>query len=84
MVAVNLHAEFRIKASHLVSVMQTDLKNCPQCHGPLIEIDHYGLRLIGCLECNRWGFPDDEQLLMELAEEDVDALRKRGRQARAG
>jgi hypothetical protein len=23
---------------------------------PLIEIDHYGRRLIGCIKCNRWGW----------------------------
>ena len=28
--------------------MEDDLKHCAQCHGPLIEIDHYGERLIGC------------------------------------
>jgi uncharacterized Zn finger protein (UPF0148 family) len=26
---------------------------CPHCHRPLIEIDHYGEQLIGCIECNR-------------------------------
>jgi len=39
-----------------MSVMQTDLKYCSECHGPLIEIDYYGLRLIGCIECNCWGW----------------------------
>jgi hypothetical protein len=29
------------------------MKHCPNCHRPLIEIDHYGERLIGCIECNR-------------------------------
>jgi hypothetical protein len=27
----------------------------PHCHEPLIEIDHYGERLIDCIECGRWG-----------------------------
>jgi protein-arginine kinase activator protein McsA len=27
---------------------------CPSCHRTLIEIDHYGERLVGCIECNRW------------------------------
>jgi uncharacterized Zn finger protein (UPF0148 family) len=35
-----------------MSVLQTDLKDCPQCHAPLIEIDHFGERLVGCMECN--------------------------------
>src|SRR4030095_15679997 len=76
----HLHTEFRIKASHfcIMSVMQTDLKYCSECHGPLIEIDYYGLRLIGCIECNCWGW----QAAMEVAEEDMDALRERVRRAK--
>jgi hypothetical protein len=31
------------------------MTHCPHCHGPLIEIDYYGERLIGCIECNRRG-----------------------------
>jgi hypothetical protein len=27
---------------------------CSQCQRPLIEIDHYGERLIGCINCNRY------------------------------
>jgi hypothetical protein len=53
--------------------MQTALKDCPECHGPLIEIDYYGLRLIGCIECNRWGFPTDEQLIKDMTDEDLEA-----------
>jgi len=30
------------------------------CHRTLIEIDHYGERLVGCIECNRWGRPGDD------------------------
>jgi hypothetical protein len=26
---------------------------CPSCNGPLMEIDHYGERLVGCIERNR-------------------------------
>jgi hypothetical protein len=29
------------------------------------EIDHYGERLIGCIECNRWGRPGDGTLPMQ-------------------
>ena len=50
--------------------------NCPNCQGPLTEIDYYGERLIGCIACNRWGKPDDENLVMELMEADLEALRK--------
>jgi hypothetical protein len=27
---------------------------CDRCNSPLIEIDHYGERLTGCIECNNW------------------------------
>jgi len=50
--------------------------NCPYCQGPLSEIDYYGERLVGCLECNRWGKPGDENLVMELMEGDLEALRE--------
>jgi hypothetical protein len=26
------------------------MKHCAHCHGPLIEIDHYGERLVGCID----------------------------------
>jgi hypothetical protein len=53
------------------------LNVCDQCQEPLIEIDRYGERLIGCVACNKWGWPDDNNLIMELSEEDIAALRKR-------
>jgi hypothetical protein len=31
--------------------------------------------LIGCIDCYRWGHPGDEKLIMELMEEDIEALR---------
>jgi hypothetical protein len=52
-------------------------KRCPQCEEPLIEIDHYGDRLIGCVECNRW--MGEGKVLMQLDEADITALRGRGR-----
>ena len=49
--------------------------NCPHCQRPLTEIDYYGELLVGCIECNRWGKPGDENLVMdELLEEDHEAL----------
>jgi hypothetical protein len=51
------------------------MRVCPYCHGPLMEIDYYGERLVGCLACNRWGKPGDQNLV-ELMDEDLDALRK--------
>jgi hypothetical protein len=49
--------------------------NCPYCHAPLTEIDYYGEVLVGCVACNRWSKPGDEKLVMELMEEDLEALR---------
>ena len=48
---------------------------CPYGNGPLMEIDHYGEVLVGCIDCNRWGHPGDDKLIMELMDSDVEALR---------
>jgi hypothetical protein len=48
---------------------------CPYRRGTLMKIDHYGEMLVGCIDCNRWGHPDDKTLIMELMEEDLEALR---------
>jgi hypothetical protein len=40
-----------------------------------MSIDHYGEKLIGCIDCNRWGRPDDKNLVMKLLEDDLEALR---------
>jgi hypothetical protein len=47
---------------------------CARCKGPLVEIDYYRERLIGCIECNRWSWPGSERLFMKLPEEDLEAL----------
>ena len=47
---------------------------CHLCHRPLIEIEHYGERLIGCIDCNRWGWEGSKDLFMALPEEDLQAL----------
>jgi hypothetical protein len=49
---------------------------CSKRNRQLIEIDHYGQRLIGCVECNRWSWRGSNRLFMELPEEDLSALRK--------
>jgi hypothetical protein len=46
---------------------------CDRCGAPLMEIDHYGEPLTGCLGCNIWR---GKQLVIQLPEEDVQALRK--------
>jgi len=50
--------------------------NCPHCRRPLIKIDYYGDLLVGCIECNRWCRPGDKTLVMELLEDDLEALRE--------
>jgi hypothetical protein len=53
---------------------------CERCHQPMIEIDRYGERLIGCLDCNCWrGGRSD--FIQDLSVEDIQALRD-GRQTR--
>jgi hypothetical protein len=49
---------------------------CDRCNTPLIEIDHYGERLVGCIECYRWSWRGSSRLFMELPEEDLEALRE--------
>jgi hypothetical protein len=44
---------------------------CPRCNGPLIEIERFGERLIGCTECNHWTWPDSESISMALPEDDL-------------
>jgi hypothetical protein len=48
---------------------------CRYCNRPLLEIDHYGELLIGCIDCNRWGHSGDQKFIMQLLEADLDALR---------
>ena len=38
--------------------MSPGLVRCPRWDGPLIDIDRFGKRLVGCIECNRWTWPD--------------------------
>jgi hypothetical protein len=45
----------------MVDVIET----CSRCNRPLIEIDYYGERLVGCIECNRWGRPGDKTFVMD-------------------
>jgi hypothetical protein len=47
-------------------------KRCPHCEEALIEIDHYGERLIGCVTCNQWMGKD--KILVQLDEPDIVAL----------
>jgi len=60
-----------------VRLGDSDLGICQKCNRQLIEIDHYGERLIGCIECNRWSWQGSKRLFMELPDEDLHALRDR-------
>ena len=55
--------------------MGDSLEACPLCNGALIEIDRFGERLIGCIECNRWTWPTSESISLALPKEDLEALR---------
>jgi hypothetical protein len=48
---------------------------CDRCGAPLIEIEHYGDRLTGCLACNLWR-GDKSEFIVELEVEDWEALGK--------
>jgi hypothetical protein len=51
-----------------------NLMNCERCGSPLKEIDHYGERLTGCLECNVWQ-GSKRAFVVELSVEDMRALK---------
>jgi len=48
---------------------------CDKCGERLIEIDYYGNRLTGRVECNKWGRLGDKN--RELKEDDLAAVRER-------
>jgi len=56
------------------SPLATFGRTCYRCHRPLIEIDRCGERLIGCIDCNRWGWEGSAELFVALPEEDLQAL----------
>jgi hypothetical protein len=83
-----MNATYKETAQEAPSKMTNDDNSacCNQCKQPLTEIDNYGERLIGCVECNRWSWRGSDRLFMELPEEDIQALRElvtNGRQARS-
>lgn len=47
---------------------------CDRCNSSLVEIEHYGEQLTGCLECNVWR-GSKRAFIIELSVEDFDALR---------
>ena len=49
---------------------------CPSCGFPTMKINHYGEWVVGCLDCNFWWRPGDKKLVMELHEDDLEALRE--------
>ena len=49
--------------------------SCDRCGSPLIQIDHDGDRLIGCVACNVWR-GNKNAFIVELAVEDWEALGK--------
>ena len=49
--------------------------SCDRCGAPLIEIEHYGDHLTGCLACNFWR-GEKSAFIVELEVEDWEALGK--------
>jgi hypothetical protein len=49
--------------------------SCKRCGAPLIEINHHGDQLIGCVGCNAWQ-GDKSAFVVELNVEDWEALGK--------
>ena len=47
--------------------------SCDRCGAPLIEIEHHGDRLTGCLTCNLWRV-DKSAFIVELEVEDWQVL----------
>jgi hypothetical protein len=57
--------------------MFSEPAKCPHCDGPLINIDRFGERLVGCIECNRWTWPDSAGCVsMSLPEDDLISVRR--------
>jgi hypothetical protein len=57
--------------------MNDDPTTCLHCGRSLIHINSYGDLLIGCVDCNRWGAPGNDDRSIRLAEADIIAMRKR-------
>ncbi len=57
---------------------------CGTCGERLIDIDHFGELLTGCIECNRWR-SSRSAFIVELSVEDFEVLRhlEVNRQARS-
>jgi hypothetical protein len=49
--------------------------DCVRCKRTLLEIDHYGERLVGCADCNRWSWRGSDRLFMQLPDQDIAALK---------
>ena len=49
------------------------VNRCKRCDQTLVEIDHWGERLMGCPKCNRWQTSNGEWC--RLAPDDTMALR---------
>jgi hypothetical protein len=54
---------------------------CDRCNELMIEIEHYGEQLIGCIDCNCWK-GSRSAFIVYLSMEDIQALRE-GREARS-
>jgi hypothetical protein len=48
--------------------------NCDRCNEPMIEIEHDGEQLTGCIDCNCWK-GSRSAFIVDLSIEDIQALR---------
>jgi hypothetical protein len=58
---------------NLESMIEENSESRTACNHPRVEIDAWGQRLHGCIQCNQWMNADGEWL--RLPEEDIAALR---------
>jgi hypothetical protein len=56
---------------------------CKQCDQRLVEIDNYGERIIGCIECNHWTWRGSKRPI-QLPEDDLAALKALKKETVAG
>jgi len=54
----------REERTHRARGRVSDFGKCVTAAQALIEIDHYGERLVGCMECNRWSWRGSQKLLL--------------------
>jgi hypothetical protein len=74
----SLHNPCSARNATATRLMASELVRCPRCNGALSEIDRFGERLVGCIECNRWNWPDSAECVsLSLPQDDLSDLKRR-------